>query len=184
VDARREQLVRMLHRRRRMRLLAVCVGTAILCGAVAAILAPKVLIGDVRLGGGEPAKLKQTKRGAKTLRPGAILDLDDRLDLDPRETRTNGMRWNALADAQRREFFERYWRLTALDPEEQERLIERYKEFRRLPAERQALLLRRARNLEEFLNRLSPQDKAVLASLSDEERAARLLELQGRSGRP
>jgi len=184
VDVRREQLVRMLHRRRRMRLLAVCVGTAVLCGAVAAILAPKVLVGDVRLGGGEPAKLKQTKRGAKTLRPGAVLDLDNRLDPDPRETRNNGMRWNALPDAQRREFFERYWRLTALDPEEQDRLIERYKEFRRLPAERQALLLRRARDLEEFLNRLSPQDKAVLASLSDEARAARLLELQGRSGRP
>jgi len=167
-----------------MRLLAVCVGTAVLCGAVAAILAPKVLVGDVRLGGGEPAKLKQTKRGAKTLRPGAVLDLDNRLDPDPRETRNNGMRWNALPDAQRREFFERYWRLTALDPEEQDRLIERYKEFRRLPAERQALLLRRARDLEEFLNRLSPQDKAVLASLSDEARAARLLELQGRSGRP
>jgi len=184
VDARREQLVRMLHRRRRMRLLAVCVGTAVLCGAVAAILAPKVLVGDVRLGGGEPAKLKQPKRGAKTLQPGAVLDLDNRLDLDPRETRTNGMRWNALAEPERQVFFERYWRLTALDPEEQDRLVERYKEFRTLPAERQALLRQRAKDLEEFLNRLSPQDKAVLASLSDEERAARLLELQSPGGRP
>jgi len=184
VDARREQLVRMLHRRRRMRLLAVCVGTAVLCGAVAATLAPKVLVGDVRLGGGEPAKRKQTKRGAKTLQPGAVLDLDNRLDLDPRETRNNSMRWNALAEPERRVFFERYWRLTALDPEEQDRLIERYKEFRTLPAERQALLRQRAKDLEEFLNRLSPQDKAVLASLSDEERAARLLELQSRNGRP
>lgn len=183
MDARREQLVRMLHRRRRMRLLAVCVGTAVLCGAVAAILAPKVLVGDVRLGI-ESAKLKQTKRGAKPLQPAAVLDLDNRLDLDPRETHTNGMRWNALAEPERQVFFERYWRLTALDPEEQDRLVERYKEFRTLPAERQALLLRRARDLEEFLNRLSPRDKAVLASLSDEERAARLLELQGRSGRP
>jgi len=183
VDARREQLVRMLHRRRRMRLLAVCVGTAVLCGAVAAILAPKVLVGDVPPGN-ESAKLTQTKQDAKTPRPGAVLDLDNRLKPDPRETRNNGMRWNALAEPQRRVFFERYWRLTALTPEEQDRLIGRYKEFRTLPAERQALLRQRAKDLGEFLNRLSPQDKAVLAGLSDEERAARLLELHGRSGRP
>ena len=184
MDARREQLVRMLHRRRRMRLLAVCVGTAVLCGALAAIFAPKVLVGDVRPGGGAPVQSKPIKRGAKPPRPGAVLDLDNRLDLDPRETRNNSMRWDALAEPERRLFFERYWRLTALEPEEQDRLIERYKEFRRLPAERQALLRRRARDLQEFLNRLSPQDKAVLASLSDEERAARLLELQSPDGRP
>ena len=155
MDGRREQLVRMLHRRRRLRLLAVCVGTAVLCGALAAALAPTVLVGDVRPGG-EPVKLKPTKRGAKKLRPGAILDLHNRLDLDPRETRNNSMRWNALPEPERRAFFERYWRLTALDPEEQDRLIARYKEFRALPDERQALLRRRTGDLEEFLNRHQP----------------------------
>jgi hypothetical protein len=184
VDARREQLVRMLQRRRRMRLLAVCVGTAVLCGAVAAILAPKVLVGGVPLGGGEPAKLKHTKRTAKPLRPGAVLDLDNRLDPDPRETRNNSIRWNALSEPQRQAFFKRYWRLMALDPAEREALLDRYKEFRRLPADRQTLLRQRARNIEEFIQRLSPQDRAVLASMSQQERAARLLELQSPGGRP
>ena len=103
MDARREQLVRMLRRRRRVRLLAVCVGTAVLCGAVAATLAPKVLVGDVRPGGDEPAKLRPGGRDAKTPQPGAVLDLDNRLELDPRETRNNSMQWNALGETERRD---------------------------------------------------------------------------------
>ncbi|HUX00727.1 MAG TPA: DUF3106 domain-containing protein [Phycisphaerae bacterium] len=175
MDDRRQELVRLLRRRRRVRLMAVCVAAALGCGAAAAILAPKVLVGGVPQGG--PPAGRMCDSDAKRPGQGVLVGLSDRLDLDPREVRHNATRWRMLAPAEREAFFERYWRLAGLDVEDRDRLLARYEAFRSLPEDRQASLRRQARELRGFLADLSPQDQAVLAGAPEEQRAARLLEL-------
>jgi len=179
----REQLVRLLYRRRRrMRLLLVCLATALACGLLAGIVGAPILIGGVSYTPTRPAPAKETPRA----RPGGAprpLDLSDRLGLDPRERRANAIRWRSLSQDQRRAILDRYWQLAEMDAAQRESLFERYAAFRRLPESRQAFYRTQARKLKAFMNTLSPQDRAVLEGMSDEDRARRLLELwQARYG--
>ena len=179
MDDRRQELLRLLHRRRRVRLMAVCVAAALGCGAAAAILAPKVLVGGVPQGG--PPTGRTCDSDGKRPGQGVLVGLSDQLDLDPREVRHNALRWRMLTPAEREAFLERYWRLAGLDVQERDRLLARYEAFRSLPEDRQASLRRQALELHDFLADLSPQDQAMVAGTPEEQRAARLLELIERS---
>ena len=183
MDDRRSELRRLLHRRRRVRLLAVCVGAAVVCGVVAAVLAPKVMVGGVAAPSGAGDRSADARRhdAAAPRAHTVLLGLSDRLGLDPREVRHNALRWQTLGPADREVFFQRYWRLGDLEPAEGDRLIAQYEALRRLPEDRQAQLRRQARDLRDFLANLSPQDQAVLAGAPEEERAAKILELLERS---
>jgi len=183
MDLQREQLVRLLHRRRRrIRLLLVCLAASLACGLLAGIVGPQILIGGVSYRGAEHAASNDKPRGRSAPIAGP-LDLSDRLGLDPRETQANTIRWQSLSDDQRRAVLDRYWRLAEMDSAERESVFERYAAFRRLPEQRQQFYRTRAAKLRAFMNTLSPQDRAVLAGMSDEDRARRLLQLwQARYG--
>ncbi|HUU92019.1 MAG TPA: hypothetical protein VM238_12525 [Phycisphaerae bacterium] len=183
MDLQREQLVRLLHRRhRRIRLMLVCLATALACGLVAGIVGPQILIGGVSHPGAEATAPKDKPRG-RSIEAAGPLDLSDRLALDPRETQANTIRWQSLSDDRRRAVLDRYWRLAEMDWGERESVFERYAAFRRLPEQRQEFYRTRAVKLRAFMNTLSPQDRAVLEGMSDEDRARRLLELwQARYG--
>ena len=186
MDPRREQLVQLLtRRRRRVRLMLVCLATALTCGLVAGVAGPQILIGGVSYTGPETSlTAKHAPRGGRTVQAAAgPLDLSERLGLDPREARANAIRWTSLAEDRRRAVLDRYWQLAELDPAERERAFERYAAFRELPEKRQEFLRTRAQKLKAFVQDLSSQDQAVLAGMSDEERARSLLRLwQARYG--
>ena len=183
MDPRREQLVRLLNRRRRrIRLMLVCLALALACGLVAGIVGPQILIGGVSYDAAGSAASKNRSR-ERTGQAAGPLALSDRLELDPRETQANTICWQALPDDRRRATLDQYWRLAEMRAEERESVFERYAAFRRLPEKRQEFCRTRARKLKAFMGTLSPQDRAVLAGMSDEGRARRLLELwQARYG--
>jgi hypothetical protein len=166
-----------------VRLLAVCVGTAALCGLLAGALAPKVLIGSVRASLEPKPGADAVAPGASKAVPGVPLPLTTCLRLDPREERGNAVRWNELPEAERRALLEKYWRLSDLAPEDQQRFFDQYQTFRKLSADQQERLRDRARKLEAFMKTLSKQDLALLKGMNDRERAERLLQLwQARYG--
>ena len=176
MDPRRAQLARMLQRRRRrFRLLMVCLATAVTCGTVAGFLGPRILIGGT--GAMRPVGQAASETSADARSPATPLDLPSRLALDPREAQANAIRWQKMSQAERRRLLDRYWNLAGLDAEQRESLLERYEAFRDLPQERRAFLRDRAARLKAFVATLSPQDQAVLDGMSDEARARRLLEL-------
>lgn len=182
MDPRRAQLARLLQRRRRrVRLLLVCVVTAVACGTVAGLAGPRILIGGTGAGAARHTPATDARAAAE---PAATpLDLPARLALDPRETQANAIRWQKMTGAQRRRLLDRYWNLAGLDAGERETLLERYQDFRNLPEERRAFLRTRAAKLKAFVASLSPQDQAVLEGMDDEARARRLLNLwQARYG--
>ncbi len=157
-----------------MRLLAVCVGTALVCGLAAAMVAPEVLIGGETRVRAAPAA---EAAGAEAAPAPGLLHLEDHVRLDPREVRFNNHRWTALPEKARRAYLERYWRLAELDEPERDALFQQYREFRDAPKATRDRLRRRAKALAAFVETLSPQDQAVLESLPPEERAAKLIEL-------
>ncbi len=182
MDSRRAQLARMLQRRRRrFRLLMVCVATAVTCGTVAGLLGPRILIGGT--GAIRPARTPAAETEPQARPPATPLDLPSRLALDPREVQANAIRWQKMSQAERRRLLDRYWDLAGLDAQQRESLLQRYEAFRDLPQARRAFLRERAAKLKAFVETLSPQDQAVLDGMSDEARARRLLELwQARYG--
>ncbi len=183
MDPRREQLVRLLNRRRRrIRLMLMCLATALACGLVAGITGPQILIGGVPydVAGSRASKSKSRDRSGQAA---GHLELSDRLGLDPRQTQANTIRWQSLPDDGRRALLDQYWRLAEMRAEQRESVFERYAAFRHLPEKHQEFCRTRARKLKVFMSTLSPQDRAVLAGISDEDRARRLLELwQARYG--
>lgn len=170
--------------RRRWRLLAFCVGTAVVCGFLAGVVAPKVLIGGVtRHAQAVEENEAECPEGAHRPVAGVPLPIASALGLDPREERSNTLRWAELPEDQRRVLLERYWQLLELSPDEQQRRFEQYQSFRSQPEDRQEFLRQRARKLNEFMGTLSKQDLAVLKGMNDRDRAKRLLELwQARYG--
>jgi hypothetical protein len=183
VAARSEHILRS-RGRRRWRFLAVCVGTAIVCGFVAGVVAPKVLIGGVTSHAQALAAADAEPEGTRPRAvAGAALPIAAALNLDPREERSNLLRWAELPDDSRRALLERYWQLLDLAPDEQQRRFEQYQAFRSQPEDRQEFLRERARKLKEFMGTLSQQDLAVLKGMNDRQRAERLLQLwQARYG--
>jgi hypothetical protein len=169
----REQLVRRLQRRRRVRLMAVCVTTAVLGGAIASILAPDVLVGG--MSAKAPADPAQSAAGGPMAK--GLAETLDRIALDAGEARDNRMRWASFSKDEKRAYLDRYWELAELDSERRAELMERYEAFHALPPAERDALRERARRLREFLASLSPQDQAVLRGMDDEERARRVLEL-------
>jgi len=185
MNPRRAQLARLLQRRRRrFRLLVVCLVTAGVCGAVAGFLGPRILIGGTSMLHAErPATGQSTTLAKFEPSPAIPLGLSDRLGLDPREEQANTIRWQNMDAGQRRILLHRYWQLADLDQEQQQRLFDRYQRFRNLPEARRRFLRQRAQKLKAFLDTLSPQDQAVLESMTDEARARRLVALwQARYG--
>jgi len=182
MDPRRAQLARLLQRRRRRtRLLLVCVVTAVACGTVAGLVGPRILIGGT--GAARVSQVAATETEVSA--PGAAtpLDLPSRLALDPREAQANAIRWQTMSQDERRRLLDRYWNLAGLEAGQRQALLERYGAFRELPEERRAFLRERAAKLKAFVATLSPQDQAVLEGMSDEARARRLLDLwQARYG--
>ena len=182
VERPRGQLVRLLaRRRRRTELLLACLTLALACGLAAGVAGPRILVGSVpevrhppSASVEAPATSQMPPQDAARAAP---LALAERLSLDPRETKANEIRWAAMSETQRRTLLDRYWHLARMDPVERQRLFEQYAAFRELPAERQAELRARATRLAEFLRTLSPQDRALLESMSEAERAARVIEL-------
>jgi len=184
MDDRRIQFARHVARRRRVRLLLVCVVTAAACGTTAGILGPRILIGSTSAVRLEAPVRAQPEPSAKAMDPAAMpLDLALQLSLDPREQQANAIRWQSMELQARRDLLDRYWALAGMDSDRRERLLEKYETFRSLPEERRRFLRDRARTLREFVASLSPQDQAVLEGMSDEGRARRVLELwQARYG--
>lgn len=161
-----------------------CLMTALVCGAVAGVVAPQLVIGGVPSVATTEDSARATTDKASTAKATAKpLDLSQRVTLDPREERANTAEWVRLTEAERRVFLDRYWRLSELSPAEQEKVFTRYATLRDLPDKRQEFLRTRAERLKTFVQSLSPQDQAVLESMSDHDRAKRLLELwQARYG--
>lgn len=178
MDLRREELKQILNRRRRrVRLMLVCLATALSCGVVAGIAAPQILIGGTPQavsGHGAAAKPLDGHPGRSPVVP---LELSAEVQFDPRETQANAGRWPLMGEAQRRLVLDRYWQLTEMEPAERQRVFEQYTAFRQLPEKRQEYLRERARKLREFMGTLSPQDQAVLEGMGETERARRLLDL-------
>jgi hypothetical protein len=172
VNLPREELVLIL-RRRRLRLMMLCVGTAVVCGTAAALIVPRVLVGGERVGGAAAAGLPT----AAALAGDGPLGLSADLELDPRELRANVQRWARLSQADQERYFRRYWRLAQLDPDARDDLLEEYRFFREEPKARQEFLRGRAKELQDFVATLGPQDQAVLKGMAPEHRARRLLEL-------
>jgi hypothetical protein len=182
MDPRRAQLARLFERRRRRnRLLLVCLVTAVACGTVAGLAGPQILVGGTaRVHAGRAAAHGPAVEPEAAASP---LDLAGRVALDPREAQANAIRWQAMPAADRRALLDRYWSLAGLDAGQVDRLVDQYGEFRELSEGRRAYLRQRAQKLKEFMAGLGPQDQAVLEGMSDEDRARRLLELwQARYG--
>ncbi len=179
MDTRREALLKR-KRRRRVRLMTLCVATALVCGAVVATVTPRALIGEEAT----------SQRPATTAAPepvpvsaegeALLLRLAERFDVDPREVRSSTQRWASMSESERRRFFETYWRIVELDPEEKEALFQQYAAFRSRDHNRREHLRRRARQLREFVEGLSLQDQAVFEGMTPEQRAKRLLESWGK----
>ncbi len=152
-------------------LLALCLVTALVCGAAVGMLAPHILIGETarKADTGEAVAAVHTAAGP--------LGLTERLGLDPREIEANQQRWAAMSEAERLAVVARYRRLAEMDAAERDQLLQKYQEFRQLSGDQQADLRRRAIRLAAFVQSLSPQDQALLESMADDQRAARLLEL-------
>jgi len=193
VESRRAQLARLLaRRRRRARLLLVCVATAVACGSLAGVVGPKVLIGGTGAAPPEAElvlpEVTLAPRGGESASTEATggplpLDLAECLGLDPRQEQANAVRWHALSPERRRALLDLYWRLAEMDEAQRRELLERYSRFRDLPEGRRRALRERARRLRAFLETLSPQDQAVLESLDPQARARRILRLwQARYG--
>jgi hypothetical protein len=184
VDSRREQLVRLLARRRRRgRLILVCLMTALACGVMVGVVAPQILIGGVPAKA-RPDVLKDVAEKAPAPEAAACtLALAERLALDPAEARANTAAWAAMSEDERRVLLDRYWRLAQMSPADQDHMLEQYALLRERSADRQEYLRTRAVRLREFTKMLSAQDLAVLAGMSDQDRAKRFLELwQARYG--
>lgn len=177
MDPRRELLLkRLAQRRRRLRLMLVCLGTALVCGVAAVSAGPRILIGSVA-GPVPQTPAAGVTRAAAPAPSDNPLHLSERLRLDPRETKANAVRWASMSEAERRQVLAWYWRLVGLSPADQDRVFEQYAAFRELPETRQEFLRTRAQHLREFMQSLSPQDQAVLESMDEMHRAQRLLEL-------
>jgi hypothetical protein len=177
VDRRRQELVRLLERRRRrVRLLLFCAATALACGFVAVAAGPQMLIGGMPAAAA-PAAADAARPGRAAATPASPLALSARLRLDPRETQANAIRWARMTEAERRAILARYWQLASMNPDDLDRLLEQYAAFRDLPEGRQESLRAQARKLHQFIQSLSPQDQAVLESMNDWDRAQRLLQL-------
>jgi hypothetical protein len=175
MDARREELKRLLDRRRRRgRLMLVCLVTALACGVVAGIAAPQMLIGGMFQVGADRATAGDARQASAAVGP---LGLSEHIRIDPLEAQADASRWSLLTEDQRRAIFDRYWQLAEMEPAQRKTVFERYAAFRDLPEKRQEFLRDRARKLKEFMGTLSPQDQAVLESMGETERAQRLLEL-------
>jgi len=99
------------------------------------------------------------------------------LGLGPREMLVNQRRWETMSQADRLSLTLQYHRLAEMDDAEREQLVQKYQDFRQLSDDRQADLRRRAAKLAAFRESLSPQDQALLESMTETQRAARLLEL-------
>ena len=82
-----------------------------------------------------------------------------------------------MSETERLAVVARYRRLAEMDAAERDQLLQKYQEFRQLSGDQQADLRRRAIRLAAFVQSLSPQDQALLESMTDDQRAARLLEL-------
>ena len=184
MDRRREQLVRLLERRRRrLRLLLFCAATALACGFVALVAGPQMLIGGMPAAAVPAAAVPASaaadaaRTGRSSAPPPSPLALSDRLRLDPRETQANAIRWAGMTEAERRALLARYWHLASMTPDDLDRLLDQYAAFRDLPEGRQESLRAQARKLHQFIQSLSPQDQAVLESMNDWDRAQRLLQL-------
>jgi hypothetical protein len=162
----------------------VCLTTALACGLAAGIAGPQILIGSVA---GVPASAgagQDAARLAAASKSAESLALAGQLRLDPREVQANAIRWANLSEAERRAYLDRYWRLAEMEPSAREYLVKQYVQFRELPEKRQEFLKTRALRLKEFVSTLSAQDQAVLESMSDAQRAERLLQLwQARYGK-
>jgi len=186
MEERREELRRVLsRRRRRVRLLLVCLATALGCGIAAGVVGPQILIGGVAdlVMPAEATNGATVQAGGKNA-AAMPLAISEPLGLDPRETQANAFRWAGLSEAGRRAYLDKYWKLAEMDPAARERLVREYAQFRELPEKRQEFLKARARKLKEFVGTLSPQDQAVLESMTDAQRAERLLQLwQARYGK-
>jgi hypothetical protein len=186
MEPRREELRRILSRRRRRgRLLLVCLATALACGFAAGMAGPRILVGGVAELAGAAGVATDAAVQASGKKPAAMtLVLSEQVGLDPRESQANAIRWASLTENERRVYLDTYWKLAEMDPAARERLVEQYTQFRELPEKRQQFLKARAQKLKEFMSTLSPQDQAVLESMSDTQRAERLLQLwQARYGK-
>jgi hypothetical protein len=157
----------------------LCLTTALALGLLAGVFGPRMLVGGV------PASVEPVaaETDLESMASASPLGLAERLGLEIREIKASEARWAALSPADRELLLARYQRLVEMDEAERGRLIENYVAFRRLPPDRQAALRKRAAALAEFIQALSPQDQALLESMSSTQRASRLLELwQAREG--
>jgi len=182
VNDRRAQLLLLQRRCRRIRLIAVCLGASLVCGVVAGVLAPEVLVGGVSLHDAKPEALKPASHESGAPAGPVLLGLSERLNLDPREVRDNLLRWASMSEEKRRQLVAKYWQLTGMEPADRDRIIEQYQSFRKETEARRAFLRDRAERVRDFIGRLSPQDQALLMSMSEEDRAKRLLELWRHDG--
>ena len=182
MNDRRAQLLLLQRRRRRIRLMAVCLGTSLVCGVVAGVLAPEVLVGGVSLHNAKPEALNPASHESDATTWPVLLGLSERLNLDPREVRDNVLRWASISEEERRRFVAKYWQLTGMEPADRDQIIEQYQSFRKETEARQAFLRDRAKRVRDFIGRLSPQDQALLMSMGEEDRAKHLLELWRRDG--
>lgn len=182
MNDRRAQLLLLQRRRRRMRLMAICLGTSLVCGVVAGVLAPEVLVGGVSLHNAKPEALNPASHESDATAGPVLLGLAERLNLDPREVRDNVLRWASISEEERRRFVAKYWQLTGMEPADRDRIIEQYQSFRKETEARRAFLRDRAKRVRDFIGRLSPQDQALLMSMGEEDRAKHLLELWRRDG--
>jgi hypothetical protein len=172
VESRNAQLQMSARPNRRWVLLALSLVTALACGAVVGLVGPQILIGDTAR-----KPYLNTVEVTQVVRPAPTLGLTERLGMGARETVANQKRWETMTETERLAVAHQYRRLTEMDEAERDMLLQKYQDFRQLSDDRQADLRRRAAKLADFLNSLSPQDQALLESMSETQRAARLLEL-------
>ncbi len=171
---RRDILRRLRRRERRLRLIGLSAATAVLCGAIVAVLMPEVLIGGQR----KTAPTVGAPAAAPAERPAGPLRLSEHLQLETDQVRENARRWTRMPERERGRFYAAYWRLADLDEAQRAELFDRHRAFRSQPARRQEDLRKRARELQHFIDtELGPQDQAILNRMPPEKRAERILEL-------
>jgi hypothetical protein len=158
--------------RRRWVFLA-CLATALVGGIAAGVVAPRILVG----GTSHPAAPTADEAFLAARAAVGPLGLSDRLHMDPQEIAASQRRWAAMTPAQRQTVLARYRQVVEMDPADRDLLLVKYAALRQLPPDRQADLRKRAAGLAEFRKTLSPQDVAVLESMTETQRASRLLEL-------